>query len=578
MGVGLLVAAVGIATYSVLRAAPPYCSTTLCDEAAATSVVMAWSTVAVAAVIGLLSIWRLTRRTKAAKLVRVATAVGAVGLAVGFVAAGMAASDFGATGPRIWLVRAAVASAIAGCLLVFVSWVPLQGRQSGLATAVAAGTAVVLVGLVTVAAPNEYDPVDATTAARVDVPAQPETLGRERFRLTVPYFRPRIDAAGAGFIVWTPYWAEDGATPVLTAYDNAGTPRWHYGRGPDQRMTRVRVYDDDSVVVVGFAGDDKRGRAPEVVGLDAVTGEQLWRSHDLAMWNALDIDEGASFTSFVERGEESWTGFNARTGEQRWKIPNPAACGQGPLDTVVSSLDKPYTVRIADIGTRLVTVNDCSTPDMTKLRVLAHDAVTGEQLGVWPVPGADGLPRDTWNHLSVDRSVGDSVSVSLDKKCAEQASNGRCITDGEKRHMLLNYLTGQPVDLPPGGIYPASDGRGDYVFAPARESSAHIQEDRPRDLMNADGSLRCRFASQSWAGAVPTWLTKQFVIQRIAANTGRMEVVALNRDTCQVANTIPWPFESGNKAKMDYVTESKGATLLVRTYDDERVDIIGYAP
>lgn len=506
-----------------------------------------------------------------------AAVVGAVGLAVGYVAAGMSASDFAATGPRIWLVRVAVGSAILGCLLVGASWMTLQRTRPGLAAAVAIGTVVTLAGLVAVSVPGEYDAVDATTATRVDIPTQPETLGREQFRLTVPYFRPRIDAAGAGFIVWTPYWAKDGAVPVLTAYDNVGAPRWHYGHGPVQRMTRVRVYDDDSVVVVGFAGDDKRGRAPEVVGLDAVTGEQLWGSHDLAMWNALDIAEGASFTSFVERGEESWTGFNARTGEQRWQIPNPAACGEGPLSTV-SSLDKPYTVRIADIGTRLVTVNDCSTPDMTRMRVLAHDAVTGEQLGVWPVPGADGLPRDTWKYLSVDRSVGDSVSLSLEKNCAEQAPNGRCITAGEKRHILLNYLTGQQVDLSAGGIYPATDGRGDYVFAPARESSAHIKEDRPTDLMNADGSLRCQFTSQGWAGAVPTWLTKQFVIQRIAAATGKMEVVALNRDTCQMADTFPWPFQSGKKTKMDYATESKGATLLVRTYDDEMVDIIGYAP
>lgn len=577
VGVGLLLGAVGVAAYTALRTSSPYCSTTGCDEAASTAVTVAWWTVAVAAVIAVLAIWRLRARARAAVWVRVAAVLAAVGVAVGYVVVGIGASDFAASGPRIWLVRVVVGATIVGCLLVGASWLSAQDRRAGLAAAVAVGAAVILVGVAAIAAPNEYDPVDATTAAPVDIPAEPETLGREQFRLSVPYFRPRIDAAGAGFIVWTPYWAKDGSTPVLTAYDNAGAPRWHYGRGPDQRMTRVRVYDEGSVVVVGFAGDDKRGRAPEMVGLDAVTGEQLWTSRDLGIWNALDIDEGGSFTSFVERGEKSWTGFNARTGEQRWQIPNPAACGDGPLDTV-SSLDEPYTVRVADRGNRLVTVNDCSTPDTIKLRVLAHDAVTGEQLGAWPVPGADGVPRDTWKYLSVDRSVGDSVSVSLEKECAERAPHGPCITAGESRHMLLNYLTGQPVDVPPGAFYPATDGRGDYVLAAAREDSSQVQEDRPTDLMNADGSLRCQFARQGWAGGVPTWLAKQFVIQRIPSDRGKMEVVVLNRDTCQVENTLPWPFESAKKTKMGYITDSKGATLLVQNYDDETSDIIGYAP
>lgn len=543
---------------------------------------LAWCAAALAAVIGALSIWRLISGTKAAgglsRWVRVLAAMCGVGLVVGYVAIGMASSDFAATGLRIWLVRAAVGSAIAGCLLICLSGISLQGRRAGLTAAVAAGTALILIGLVAVVVPGEHDAVDATTATPVDIPAEPETLGQEQFRLTMPYFRPNIRAAGAGFIVWTQYWSKDNDTPpVLAAFDNAGEPRWHYGRGPDQRIARVRVYDDDSVVVVGFAGDDKRGRAPEMVGLDAVTGEQLWTSHDLAMWNALDVDEGASFTSFVERGEDSWTGFNARTGERQWQISNPAACGDVPLDTV-SSLDKPVTVRIADVGDRLVTVNDCSTPDTIKLRVLAHDALTGEQLGAWPIPGADGVPRDTWKYLSVGRSVGDRVSVSLEKQCAELAPQGPCITSGESRHMLLHYLTGQPVDTPTGWIYPATDGRGDYVFAPPRESTAQIQEDATTDLMNADGSLRCQFASQGGSGTVPTWLTKQFIIQRATPGTGKLEVVVLNRDTCQVEHTLPWPFEAGKKAKMGYITESKGTTLFVQTYDDSTVDIVGYAP
>ncbi|OBG83549.1 hypothetical protein A5699_00100 [Mycobacterium sp. E802] len=144
--------------------------------------------------------------------------------------------------------------------------------------------------------------------------------------------------------------------------------------------------------------------------------------------------------------------------------------------------------------------------------------------------------------------------------------------------MLLNYLTGHPVDVPPGAFYPATDGRGDYVFAATRESSAGIQEDRATDLMNPDGSLRCQFISQGGSGGVPIWLAKQFIAQRNLSGAGKPEVVVFNRDTCQVASTFPWPFESGKKAKVDYITASKGATLLVQTYDDETIDIIGYAP
>lgn len=452
----------------------------------------------------------------------------------------------------------------------------------GIAAVLAGSAAAILVAVIaTITPPGEPDTLDATTAAPVDVPARPATLGRERFRVTLPYFRPRIRPAGAGFVIWTPYWSKDGAAPDIAAFDNAGTERWHYNRtGPEEHLSRVGVYDDGRIVVLGFVGNDDLGRPDEMVGLDAVTGEQLWTSHDAAMWRALDINEGGSFASFTVRGNDSWTGFNARTGRQAWQIPNPAACGDGPLETL-SSLDEPYTVRPADSATHLVTVNDCSTPDAIKLRVLTHDPATGEQVADHPIPAADNQPRDSWEHLSVDRAVNDSVSLTLNKACPRHPTNGPCITPGEKRHMLVNYLTGRSADLPAGWVYPSDDGRGDFVFAPAGDGVTYpgeFAQDRTTDLMNADRSLRCQYPSQQWAGAVPTWLTDQFVIQSVTSNDKGLDVRAFNRDTCNLEVSLPWPIESDKKSDGRYIADSQGATLFVQTYDDSTVEIVGYTP
>lgn len=457
-----------------------------------------------------------------------------------------------------------------------------QRRRIGIAAALAGCAAAILVAVTaTFTAPGERDTVDATTADPVDIPARPATLGQERFRLALPYFRPHIRPAGAGFIVWTPYWSKDDAAPDIAAFDNAGAERWHYNRtGPDERLSRVGVYDDGRIVVVGFAGNDDLGRAPEMVGLDAVTGEQLWTSHDAAMWKALDINEGGSFASLMVRGKDSWTGFNARTGRQAWQIPNPAGCGAGPLETL-SSLDEPYTVREADTTTHLVTVNDCSTPDTIRLRVLTHDPATGAQIADEPIPGADNQPRDTWENLRVDRAVNDSVSLTLNKACPRRPANGPCITLGERKHMLVNYLTGQSADLPPGSVYPSDDGRGDFVFAPDGDGVTYpgeLNQDRTTDLMNVDRSLRCQYASQPWAGAVPTWLTDQFLIQTVTPNGEELEVRALNRDTCHLEVTLPWPVESDKKSDGRYIADSQGATLFVQTYDDSTAEIVGYTP
>jgi hypothetical protein len=264
----------------------------------------------------------------------------------------------------------AVGLVVAGCVAVAACQPPARRDAGRLAAALAGVVAVVLVaGVASVGWRDARSTLDATTAAAVEMPAVPAKLGQERFRLSLPYFRPRIEAAGAGFVVWTPYWSKDDAAPDLMAFGASGTPRWHYSRtGPGEEVARVGVYDAGRVLVVGVVtgdssdGGGREGRGTEMVGLDAVTGEQLWTSADRDMWNALDINDGGSRMSFAVRGEDFWTGFDARTGQQTWRIPNPASCDQGPLKTL-SSLDEPYVVRPADTDIHLVTVIDCSTAE-----------------------------------------------------------------------------------------------------------------------------------------------------------------------------------------------------------------------
>ncbi|MFE3194947.1 PQQ-binding-like beta-propeller repeat protein [Nocardia sp. NPDC059240] len=222
--------------------------------------------------------------------------------------------------------------------------------RRGLAMAVAAGLAVSgPIAAVAVVAADDTVRFDHTRAAATTVPAVPNRLGEERFRVPLPMVTtssgsgsPNVVVAGAGFVV--------ASTAGLTAYDGAtGAPRWHYlstyppvegATAPWQHDTSTRVgyspgtlqsVDGGKVVVANW------GR----VGwnaFDAMTGENLWHHADytrdiadLDQWTA-DPTEALSTPGFlIRRNTERMARYDGRTGKRMWSVDlpmkmDPSAC------------------------------------------------------------------------------------------------------------------------------------------------------------------------------------------------------------------------------------------------------------
>lgn len=200
--------------------------------------------------------------------------------------------------------------------------------------AIGAVIAVAVASVVTVVALRTGDDghfVDASTAASIDAPAAPTALGQRAFTVAVADAftdldlpRYEIDSAGAGFVVYHDH--------RITAYGADGKERWHYARtGPgDISVDRMRVVDNGATVLAFIGGG--------LVGLDTMTGEQLWTSADEDLVEAArGRFERASGPYVVGWNDEQvWTRYDSRTGRlmRRVTAPHPDC---GIVEPVVSS-------------------------------------------------------------------------------------------------------------------------------------------------------------------------------------------------------------------------------------------------
>ncbi|MEV0670839.1 PQQ-binding-like beta-propeller repeat protein [Mycobacterium sp. NPDC050441] len=211
--------------------------------------------------------------------------------------------------------------------------------------AVGAAIAVVVAAAVTVGALRAGDDgrhVEATTAAATDVAAVPAALGQRTFTVPVPdAFIDKgvpaydIDSAGAGFAVY-----RDGR---VTAYGSDGKERWHYARtGPaGVLVTGMRVVDDGATVLAFIDGG--------LVGLDAITGKQLWTSGDPGVQEAargrFRVATGPFLVGWND--EHIWTRYDGRTGRVLWSVPAPHP-GCGIVEPLVTASGVVSTVQCAD--------------------------------------------------------------------------------------------------------------------------------------------------------------------------------------------------------------------------------------
>ncbi len=298
-----------------------------------------------------------------------------------------------AIGAWVLAIAGAVATVFAGFGL------PWWTRRVKSALVVGVVAAVAVSGAVAVAAGfagNDARFIDATTADRVDVPPYPTALGQHQFSVKLraalstsadPQYE--IWPAGAGFVV-----THAGA---VTAYGADGNERWHYRRtGPGKTVMSARVYDQGATVVIadfGAAPSLARDRKYVLLGLDAVTGQRLWTRRDARLTSAFLGESGLYDPDpfLIDRTDETWTRFDARTGEPMWSVANPRGdCKEQ---------------RAADTGNRLTSLLWCERENdgrrVVNQRILAADPLNGEKLWEHTYLPDVSLDDDSWRDYSV---------------------------------------------------------------------------------------------------------------------------------------------------------------------------------
>lgn len=257
-------------------------------------------------------------------------------------------------------------------------------------------TAVVVSTVVTAAAGiagNDGRFIDATTANQIDVPPYPTALGQHKFTLKLSGARPALDErnyeiwpAGPGFVV--------SYAGAVTAYGADGKERWHYRRtGPAESAMSARVYDQGATVVVGDLGAAPARSETVLVGIDAITGQRLWTRRDARLTSAFLAESGLYDADpfLVDRTDETWTRFNARTGEAMWSVPNPRGdCSEQ---------------RAADTGNRLTSLLWCERETdghrVVDHRILVADPRNGEKLWEYTYLADISLDDESWRDFSI---------------------------------------------------------------------------------------------------------------------------------------------------------------------------------
>ncbi|BBX34944.1 hypothetical protein MMAG44476_31516 [Mycolicibacterium mageritense DSM 44476 = CIP 104973] len=225
-----------------------------------------------------------------------------------------------------WLLVCAGVVAIFAGAWVLLGWPRLTRAAFGTGAVVGVVIALVVAALfLRDADPNRN--FDASTAATIPIPAVPNTLGAsERFsvRIEVPRqvgskITDTVRGAGPGFVVRT--------SNGVRAFDSAGHERWHHLHTDEWSVSDMHVFDDGATVVARFAPDG--GRFGVAVGLDAMTGQVLWRSADHEITSAvagMGADSGLSANEplyLVVPGESTLTRIDTRTGRKLWSVGVP---------------------------------------------------------------------------------------------------------------------------------------------------------------------------------------------------------------------------------------------------------------
>lgn len=424
---------------------------------------------------------------------------------------------------------------------------PRLERDAVKLLAVGAAIAVVIAAVVTVGALRVGDDarfLDATTASATDVPAVPSALGKRTFTVPVPgAFADQgvptydIGSAGAGFAVF-----RDGR---ITAFGADGKERWHYSRtGPnDVGVTGMRVLDNGATVLAFIDGG--------LVGLDAVTGEQLWVGSDQGLQEAargrFRLASGPYIVGWND--ERIWTRYDGRTGRAMWSVPAPHP-GCGVVEPVVTTSGVVSTVQCQD-GKVWLSVLDAETGQ------IGWDTVLTER----PIDPA--LPiEQRYLKLGARPANGVGIFVSLS---GSGAPDGAMYAD-----IVHRTVTPLPADGRPAESYGPGD---DFVVWYLTERTTRLT------LFGPDGRQRCqvpdgvepvRMNVPSLRSAQPAFVTfpdTLLLADRGARGAGG-SLRSFDAKTCAQTATVPAESVEG-------LVPAPGAVLVLRR-DGQTLQIDGY--
>ena len=474
-GVGCLFGAAVIGAYTLFGATRlPDCRATACATTTHLATKLGWAVLLVAAsiLLVLLIYTRLPDNPRINWCVRIATALAGIGVVIGyhrsqFTEARNQIDTYSRTWEQMWTVSAAVWLLAIGAAVVAVCvtrglhrprWFGAAGIAIGLAAALTLSNTQFDDAL---RKGDDSQYVDATTAPDIGVAPKPAALGQQRFDRTFPYKGAvKIVSAGAGFLVQKSF-GDDSNMPDVVAYDASGHERWHYQRtgpaspdGPARMpVMGLGVYADGSVAVLSLLGEGGR----IYVGLDAVTGAQLWTSTDPTISAAVEASD-FDYTSphFVVRDDQRWTAFDPRTGQRTWSIADPVHCpGATVPDGLLPTFHDQHVYPI-DTPTQIGAVLDCSTRERVDLRLITVNPSSGAVTTDKTLTALEGVPRgdiQSWAAVAVPGTS--AVIVKL----------------FSARRPLDAYVdaTGLRTDFPgPNPLEPVDDG----MFTDARQRDA----------------------------------------------------------------------------------------------------------
>jgi hypothetical protein len=409
--------------------------------------------------------------------------------------------------------------------------------------------AAVVLTVLAVQAGDDRRYVDATVAATTDVPAAPTKLGQRRFTVKVsdwagvPPITPdfQVASAGVGFVAFH--------HGQITGYGGDGKERWHYRRtGPGQvAVYGLRVFDDGRTVVAAVnAGPDRQARV--LVGLDAVTGREIWTErstlpdpetksfHPYQNTYGIENHSPSPFLIANRSSDESaWTRYDTKTGKPMWTVDSPVGHG--------------CSGRVADTESLIATATVCPANGNVNVGVVLQDPASGKQ--VWQATLVENVPDRPDQRFDVHATPAGRDGIELAYGPANAPTN----------RVYVNVLSHNLRDLGPDERVAASTQPGD-VFVMQHQQQPDVTQ---LSLYGTNGVQRCGLSpdlklKRALLGDYDVYLPLYSAVVFYDTNAHALQTVDAN--TCAASGTQPV------SAAADWLDAAPGLVWLQRTEHD----------